>query len=153
MLKWTFFVPKVKMTLMQNVVSLWRMTGPLSTLPPDPSWSHIGGAQPPLQWQLWLLLHSWRKEIALSYPKHNNIDVKQFWSVHSLSKMSTGVTAYKWGRYVTASVRQAARELNYMDCHLPRGHGTWNGTHQLWGKMHCGILHWSKSKRRRGVGE
>lgn len=59
---------------LQNIVSLWLMTGPLSTLPPDPSWSQRGGAQPPSQWQLWLLLHSWRKEITLYYLKHNSID-------------------------------------------------------------------------------
>lgn len=35
------------------------MTGPLSTLPPEPTWSHRGGAQPASQWQLWLLLHNW----------------------------------------------------------------------------------------------
>lgn len=41
--------------------------GPLSKLPPDPLWSHHGGAQPGLQWQLWLLLHSW--EIKKTHKK------------------------------------------------------------------------------------
>lgn len=38
-----------------------------------------------------------------------------------------------------------------MRSHLPRVHGTWHGTHQPWGKMHCGILHWSKSLREGGL--
>lgn len=46
-----------------RVVSLWLVTGPLSTLPPEPFWSHRGGAQPASQWQLWLLLHSWWKSV------------------------------------------------------------------------------------------
>lgn len=31
--------------------------------------------------------------------------------------------------------------LPHVHRNLPRAHGTWHCTHQLWGKMRCGILH------------
>lgn len=40
----------------ENSLSYW--IGPLSTLPPSPGFSQKGGAQPRLQWQLPLLLHT-----------------------------------------------------------------------------------------------
>lgn len=44
--------------LLPTMYSLWYWMGPLSTLPPSPGFSQKGGAQPRLQWQFPLLLHT-----------------------------------------------------------------------------------------------
>lgn len=40
------------------------ITGPLSTLPPFPALSQLGGAQPRSQWQFLLLLHIYNRKHA-----------------------------------------------------------------------------------------
>lgn len=73
-----------------RAVSLWLMTGPLSRLPPKPFFSHRGGAQPASQWQLWLLLHSWWKNM-----KTKTISINQPTQVQVVT-LKNPLPKWKW---------------------------------------------------------
>ena len=54
--------PQPLLTPPPSLDTLSGCIGPLSTLPPNPGLLQDGGAQPGAQWQLWLLLQTYRGE-------------------------------------------------------------------------------------------